>query len=71
MDINADRTQAELHAVQFLVAQLIKQLPQERQDEMLEAAKARFTNHARAYDIDALVVIYAAFGKPGEWQKHL
>ena len=69
MDIEANRTQASLHALEFLISQLIKALPQDRQDEMLEAAKSRFKDHRPDYDVDALVVIYSAFGKPGEWRK--
>lgn len=68
MNVEANRTQASLHALQFLVSELIKSLPQERQDEILDAAKRAFTGHRPDHDTDALVVVYAALGKPGEWR---
>lgn len=69
MNVEATRTQASLHALEFLVSQLIKALPEEQRDQMLEMARARFTGHQPDYDTEALVVVFSAFGKPGEWRK--
>lgn len=62
-----DALEGRLLALEFILGQLIKPLPQEQKDALFAEAKARFTGHHHmpAADSEALVVVKSAYGRPG------
>ena len=65
MEDNA--TEGRLVALEFILGQLIKPLPQAQKDALFDEATKFFTGHRHkpGMDSEAMVVVKSAYGRPG------
>lgn len=62
-----DAIEGRLLALEFVLGQLIKPLPQSQKDALFAEASTHFTSHHHRPNLDseAMVVVKNAFGRPG------
>lgn len=62
-----DALEGRLLALEFVLGQLVKPLPQAQKDALFAEASARFTGHHHKPNLDseAMVVVKSIHGRPG------
>ncbi len=66
-----DAIEGRLVALEYMLSQLLKDIPQVQKDAMLAEARGRFTGHSHRpnFDAEAMVVVKSAYGVPGPDRK--